>query len=356
MKPVLVLAVAAACGGQELRVETAAKAISEVSGDAKEIRKLLLDEVQVGGLPFTTGECAGFAKPAKIELDRLDALARCLAQLGWSPSARRSAITDVAIVETGAFELELRVHKRDDELPFLAWVGFAGRGTEDFAPTITPAALEALRLTGDRNGPVSEDDAALLAEDVARNTAASAWVKLCIDDTGSAVAVPLQFSSQAARQVFLKVTNAWTFKPFTIDGQPSPACASVRLQYPATALAGAATMPLATPRRRPGKPPITVAPQTLERDRLAGSKLVVPSNEDKIKIMDLRLEQLVGTFRVCVDEAGLVEDVGRLRSTGLPSYDAKIERALHGWRYKPYLDAGVPVPVCVAVTFIYRQR
>ena len=36
--------------------------------------------------------------------------------------------------------------------------------------------------------------------------------------------------------------------------------------------------------------------------------------------------------------------------------DARIIAAINQWRYSPYMIDHQPVPICVAVTFIYSQR
>jgi hypothetical protein len=94
----------------------------------------------------------------------------------------------------------------------------------------------------------------------------------------------------------------------------------------------------------------------MERRRIAGEKLVVPDDDDKVRLQKRGIHRLDGTFRVCVDELCKVESVLPLRSTGLASYDRRILAAIQRWVYQPYLIDDDPVPVCTAVTFIYTQR
>jgi hypothetical protein len=41
---------------------------------------------------------------------------------------------------------------------------------------------------------------------------------------------------------------------------------------------------------------------------------------------------------------------------GLPGYDRTIELRMHDWRYRPFLNNGVAVPVCTSVTVIYHKE
>ena len=45
-----------------------------------------------------------------------------------------------------------------------------------------------------------------------------------------------------------------------------------------------------------------------------------------------------------------------LKSSGVPDYDKLLVTTILGtWKYKPVLVNGRPVPICSAVTFIYKQ-
>jgi TonB family protein len=58
-------------------------------------------------------------------------------------------------------------------------------------------------------------------------------------------------------------------------------------------------------------------------------------------------------IKLCVDATGKVARVILLKSSGYPAYDEKIVTETKGWKYKPYVVDGKPVPVCTALTFIY---
>jgi hypothetical protein len=102
--------------------------------------------------------------------------------------------------------------------------------------------------------------------------------------------------------------------------------------------------------------PPNVAPQALEAERVAGEKNIVPDGPTKTAISLSGKEKLVGSFKLCITTEGEVSSVVELKSTGFPSYDRKIERELHTWRYSPFWIDGRPEPVCTVVTFIYSQH
>jgi TonB family protein len=83
--------------------------------------------------------------------------------------------------------------------------------------------------------------------------------------------------------------------------------------------------------------------------------LVVRSRDDGT-IQHSTIDKLVGTFKICVDESGSIEQVVLLRTTGFADYDRNIIAAIHAWRYKPYIVDGQAHPVCTAVTFIFSMH
>ena len=44
-----------------------------------------------------------------------------------------------------------------------------------------------------------------------------------------------------------------------------------------------------------------------------------------------------------------------LEGTGLANYDRKLEAALSGWSYRPFVSEGKPIEVCSSVVFVYQQ-
>jgi hypothetical protein len=83
---------------------------------------------------------------------------------------------------------------------------------------------------------------------------------------------------------------------------------------------------------------------------------VTPDDSVKTAMAVNGIKRLVGSFRICLDERGLVESVLPLRSTGFADYDRKIIANVYQWRYEPYRIDDQVVPVCTGVTFIYSQH
>ncbi len=105
----------------------------------------------------------------------------------------------------------------------------------------------------------------------------------------------------------------------------------------------------------PPAPPTNVAPTMLEGSRIAGEKQIQPDEVTQTEINRSGKTSITGTFKLCLTIAGDVGSITMLRSTGFPKYDSKIQNTIRGeWRYRPYAVNGKVVPVCTAVTFIYR--
>jgi TPR repeat protein len=100
----------------------------------------------------------------------------------------------------------------------------------------------------------------------------------------------------------------------------------------------------------------TVPSAVLDAHRIAGEKAIVPDPETKSAIAHAGSPRLIGSFKLCISARGTVTNVTRLKSTGSPAYDRRIERAMYRWKYSPFTIDGEPQPVCSAVTFIYSQR
>jgi len=56
-----------------------------------------------------------------------------------------------------------------------------------------------------------------------------------------------------------------------------------------------------------------------------------------------------------MDEAGVVDMVVPLVSTGFASYDQKLLAGIRAWRCSPFTVNGEPIPVCTTVSFPYVQ-
>ncbi len=101
---------------------------------------------------------------------------------------------------------------------------------------------------------------------------------------------------------------------------------------------------------------VTVVPAKLvEGQRIAGDPQIPPPPRVHAAMLEKAQKQTVGTVRMCLDRSGSVRSLRVLRSTGYPLYDDLVTSRMQAWRYRPYqLSDGTAVPVCTAVTFIYR--
>jgi hypothetical protein len=332
-------------------------------GDASQLRDVLRRSVFNGGLQFDDAGCAKtFGTPGEVAAAQLDAFATCLATLKLEPSARADSLGDVLVMQHApGFELQARV-VNDNDGPRLTWIGFASRFEGDPAvPTITHAALERLRLGGDRNGPLDPAVAATLEVDDIdpKHKASFSWFKICLDTSGAITkADAFTTTGSKSTDAFANaIKTSWNFRPFVMRGQPLAVCALVRMAYPPDRAPPLERLPLPPPPSRSKKRPILLSSaRLLMGKRTKGVMNISPDDDDKTRIHQAGSPMVIGSFRVCLDDAGLVESVLPLKSTGLAGYDAKIISVVQQWKYRPYMVNDEPVPVCTAVTFIYTQR
>jgi hypothetical protein len=334
-----------------------------LAGDASQLRGLMRGSVVNGGLQFDDAACAqAFATPGEIPADRFDAFAGCLATLELQPSAREDSLGDVLVMQHApGFELQARIIK-EVEGPRLTWIGFASRfqGDPD-VPTITHAALESLRLGGDRNGPLDPAVIATLELDETgpNGGVAYSWFKVCLDASGAITKTePFTTTGSKSVEAFASaIKTSWKFRPFVMRGQPRAVCSLVRMAYPPDKAPLVETLPLPPPPSRSKKRPIVLSSSKLiEGKRIAGVRNIPPTDLDRYAIQEAGNPTVTGSFRVCIDDTGVVESVLPYRSTGLAGYDARIIATMMQWKYSPYMVDDQAVPVCTAVTFIYSQN
>lgn len=347
----LLLVFVVACGPGLAKQSPKPRARELLAGDAATLEAMMQDSVTNGGLAFDDATCQrDFGAAGDVAPARFGAFARCLAGLHLTASEREDALPDVVVLQHApGFELEARV----TETGRLAWIGFASRTAgEPDVPTITAAALEGLRLAGDRAPAVASD---LVDPELG---VGFAWFKLCLDRAGAVTkAEPFETTSDGVSKAFGHALATWRFRPFVTRGAPIPVCTLVRLAYPADKAPKVETLPLPPPPSRSKKRPLVLAnARLIEGRRISGEKAVVPDDADKMRIRNSPHGRWRGRFRVCVDDTGVVESVLPLELTGLPGYDRKLVAAIHDWRYTPYQVDDVPVPVCTQVTFVYAQR
>lgn len=105
----------------------------------------------------------------------------------------------------------------------------------------------------------------------------------------------------------------------------------------------------------PPSEPQIVPQVALEAQRISGQKDIQPPNDVNVAIRRAG-KRAVGVVKMCLTSGGSVKSLKVLKSTGYPSYDAKIKSTMRQWRYRPFRVNGKAVPVCTSVTFIYTPN
>jgi TonB family protein len=99
-----------------------------------------------------------------------------------------------------------------------------------------------------------------------------------------------------------------------------------------------------------------VPAKMIEGYRVAGDPQIQPPDAVRVQMVQEQQRQAAGTIRMCLARDGSVASLRVLQSTGYAAYDDRLTAGMRGWRYKPYRLAagGNAVPVCTAVTFVFR--
>lgn len=313
------------------------------------VQGLLRTPLDYRGLLFPDPECAEqFPAAAQIGADKLPAFAKCLTDLPLFRSNRKHVLYGVSVFQYDP-GIELEVQFRMTGRAQVQRIGYANRRG---AATVTHGALEAARLAGDPAAALPPEVAAPIDATLKTSGAefAYAWLELCVDESGSVNAVhPREATSPRVHDAFAAVVKTWKFKPFVLGETPRPVCAQVRLIHPGDATVTAEVVPVPYPLDNI----VRVPSNTLTRT--AGSDLVPPDDADKVELQNAGGGAVVGAFTFCVDPAGRVTNVKSLERTGFANYDRKLEAALSGWAYRPFVSEGKPIEVCSSVVFVYQQ-
>jgi hypothetical protein len=164
--------------------------------------------------------------------------------------------------------------------------------------------------------------------------------------------VPEQPSS-GTDWISFESTDAVFMLNVAVGADGSPKISGLRLVEASGEEAGVADGLSAPP---PPPPPQYVTPDVVEASRLTGDKLIVPDDATKTEITRSGKTKIVASYKMCLDDTGVVDTVTMLKSSGFPSYDQKLEAGMRSWTYKPFMVNGKAAPVCTAVTFIYSQK
>ena len=332
--------------------------------DAGKMTTLLRGGVIDGGVWFEDASCANQFTVGEIAAELRGEFARCLVGLALKPSTRMDLLSDVAVMTYGpGFEVEARIVDEADG-PRLSWIGFASRSKADDVPTIGGAALESLRLAGSPDGPLpAEVTQALDAEPPTRVIEKAGgweqtrtgfhftWLKICLDEEGALRSVvPYETTSAAHQDAFVAAASTWRFKPFLFANQPIAVCAMARLTR---GLAPPEALPLPLPERTAIVLTPSIGPLLLEGRRVAGEKSLAPT--DLLKMKFKPGSRIEFSFRLCVNEAGAVDQVTLLRSTSLAEYDQQVLARVRAWKFSPLQVNGAPVAVCTRQSFVYTS-
>ncbi len=96
----------------------------------------------------------------------------------------------------------------------------------------------------------------------------------------------------------------------------------------------------------------TVPASMLEPSRVAGIRDIEPDTGDASAITGAK-QAVTAVLELCLDTDGAPQRISIVRSSGYGGYDLKIATLMADWRYKPFLVAGKPKPVCASVKFTY---
>ena len=100
-----------------------------------------------------------------------------------------------------------------------------------------------------------------------------------------------------------------------------------------------------------------VPSRLIEGSRISGDPQIRAPDSVRQQMARAALQQVLGNVKMCLDKNGRVRSVSILKSTGFKEYDQLLLSRMRDWRYRPYrLNTGAAVPVCTAVTFIYRVQ
>ncbi len=102
---------------------------------------------------------------------------------------------------------------------------------------------------------------------------------------------------------------------------------------------------------------VVVPSRLVEGHRIAGDPQIQPPDVVRTHMLREGQNEARGTVEMCLDTGGRVSGLRMLLSTRHPAYDARLLERMRTWRYRPYrTSGGEAVPICTAVTFIYRVR
>lgn len=316
--------------------------------DEHHLSHVLAPDAKLHGLLFATPECARFQAPQKLVAKDRDAFDACIDQA--SPRIEHDRLAIVVASDAGrSYAVWLEPRIKSGKVVELAGADTTGDDVSIYEGQYTafePSAATKKELGGKRVG---------------------AEVQVCSDASGAVTSRRIVHKSGVASfdaEVEAHFKTVKKQEPIAIGKTNVRVCRRLDVFFPIAPPAidtkRDAVHPVeiekidsATP---VPNPPKIVSPTVLEPLRLAGSKLIVPDDKTKAAIQASGHDKVIASLKVCLDATGAVNVVRLLRSSGFAAYDQLLDREIHGWKYKPYVDHGGAIPVCTAVTFIYSQH
>jgi hypothetical protein len=99
-----------------------------------------------------------------------------------------------------------------------------------------------------------------------------------------------------------------------------------------------------------------VSPTAVEANWIAGENAITPSDATKAELKRAGKDRVAGSFKLCLDSAGVPTMVATLTSTAFRAYDQELHDKIQGRRYKPFQIGGKPTAVCTEVTVVYVRK
>lgn len=336
--------VAAVLGATEARADDRAQVRARLieainKRDTRTVESLVSFPLRAEKLRFASETCRKFwGVSVLVRVSDLSAFVDCLA--GQKVTALTSA-GDIKLHATFGPGFPLGIAFNADGKVF-ALTSSSEPGSKPLRIEPSTFALHVTKFT--REIMPSTDTQRILDARGAKGVQAE--LSLCVDADGATVPVATVADPalKAYEQDVADAVHGWKIEPFQFDGKVKLACATYIVGYPAAALDQPVQMTSG---------PAGVDSKLLEPLRVRGSKVIVPDDATKAKIIETDSKRVIGSFKLCVDDKGAPDDIKVLKPTGYDAYDQKIMREMAKWAYKPYVVAGSAVRVCTAITFIY---
>jgi len=150
---------------------------------------------------------------------------------------------------------------------------------------------------------------------------------------------PVPPAARGLDDSWIAAIKTWRYRPYQVNGKAVPFCYVHRVQF--------------------GKP--KVDSHLANRFAAYGPKMLAPNVgtgqlaiDPKVPPHKLTLppdrvgngDTFWGLYKICVATSGEVVNVGMVKSAGERDIDDRWMAVIRGWRYRPYLIQGQPVPFC----------